>query len=246
MKNETLTSLQNPLVKHVVKLRNEKEYRYEQKSVIVEGIKPVLEVAPFIKKVFYIESLSHLVSAIQNKWAVSPEVMAKMTGMQHPEGLLAEVVMPEFSSLADLKYIVALDNINDPGNMGTLLRTALALGWEGLYILENSCDPFNEKVLRAARGAHFRLPIAFGFASTLRQLIQNNGLKGYAADVKGCSPNQVDISSGVLLVLGNEAHGCSEEVLNFCSKVSIPMPGEMESLNVAVAGGILMYAIKKK
>jgi RNA methyltransferase, TrmH family len=244
MNKKWISSLQNPLVKHLIKLRNDAAYRYEQQSLVIEGIKPVQEVAPFIKKLIYAENSSFPSLNIGEEWTVSDAVFNKISGMSSPEGVLAEVKMPSFSALKGLKFIVALDGINDPGNLGTLLRTALALGWEGAFILPNSCDLFNEKALRSARGAHFRLPLLKGTAQDLKQLINDNGLKAVVGDLRGCPPDQLSTNQGKLLVLGNEAHGASEEIKAFCTKVTIPMPGEMESLNVAVAGGILMYILR--
>lgn len=241
-----ITSLQNSLVKHLVKLRTDREYRYEQQSIIIEGIKPVQEVGSFIKKLFFTESTDVSQLNVPEKWVVSESVMNKISGMTSPEGIVAEVSMPPFSSLKGLSFVLALDGINDPGNLGTLLRTALALGWQGVYILSTSCDPFNEKAIRAARGAHFRIPISMGNAEQLMALAKENHLDGWVADLNGTLPENIKSNKGTLLVLGNEAHGASEEIKQFCSKVTIPMPGEMESLNVAIAGGILMYLLRNK
>ena len=87
--------------------------------------------------------------------------MKKISGMQTPEGLVVEIEMPKPAPLEGLKYLLALDGVSDPGNVGALLRTALALGWQGIFILDESCDPFNDKALRSARGATFRLPLAW-------------------------------------------------------------------------------------
>lgn len=242
-----ITSAQNPLVKHLVKLRKDKDYRYAQQSLILEGIKPVKEVIPFIKKIIRAESASIDLSLEAEEWIVTDAIFAKISGMISPEGILAEVQMPSWSTLNGLQWIVALDGINDPGNLGTLLRTALALGWQGVYILSNSCDPFNEKAVRAARGAHFRLPLAFGTQKSLVNLIEQNKLEPVVADIKGTAIELYpSTETGTLLVLGNEAHGASPEMQRICSKVKIPMQGEMESLNVAIAGSILMYTLRNR
>lgn len=246
MPNERyITSLQNPLVKHLVKLRSNRDYRYAQRSFLVEGMKPIQEVASYIKKLVYVNSVdvSRLVDS--EKWLVTESVMKKVSGMTSSEGVLAEVEMPQVSSLKGLQYLIAFDGVNDPGNLGTLLRTALALGWQGAFILPNSCDPFNEKAVRAARGAHFRIPIKFGTFEELKQIAEQNKLEFLAADLEGLAPEKIHSKKGKVLVLGNEAHGASAEIRQFCTKVTIPMPGEMESLNVAIAGGILMYLLKR-
>lgn len=241
-----IASLQHPLVKHLVKLRKDQDYRQEQDSVVIEGVKLVQEVHSSIKKIIYVEKFYQPTEPFQEEWVVTEEIMNKISGMTSPEGVMAEVTRPPFSSLKNKKLLVALDGINDPGNMGTILRTALALGWEGVYILHNSCDPYNEKVLRAARGAHFRLPIRIGSEKELFELIEQNQLDPWAADLTGQKPEDISSKKGKMLILGNEAHGVSDSIKCHCSKVSITMPGDMESLNVAVAAGILMYELKKE
>jgi TrmH family RNA methyltransferase len=242
---KTLTSAHHPLVKHMVKLRQERAYRYAEQSVVVEGVKPVQEIVPHIKRLFYTEAHASLPIPAAEKWLVSSSLMDKMSGMVSSEGIIAEVQMPPFASLEGVHWIVALDGISDPGNLGTLLRTALALGWQGVYLLPGSCDPFNEKAMRAARGAHFRLPIRSGTAEELERLIEQNKLQPLVADLMGTVPQELSKEKGRLLVLGNEAHGARPEVRRLCSPVTIAMPGEMESLNVAIAGGILMYELRK-
>jgi TrmH family RNA methyltransferase len=240
-----LSSPHNPLVKHWAKLRLDREYRRQQGSLMIEGIKPILEVQSEIKCVICTEEKAPLFAHLADCWIVSEAIMKKISGMTSPEGALAEVHLPSFSTLKGVKHLLALDGINDPGNLGTLLRTALALGWEGVYLLPNSCDLFNEKALRAARGAHFRLHLAVGTVQGLRQIAINNDLEPLVAHLDGLAPEELSQQKGRLLVLGNEAHGASKEVHDFCSKITVPMQGEMESLNVAVAGGILMYLLRK-
>lgn len=240
-----ITSLQHALVKHLVKLRLDHDYRYEQQMVVMEGIKPIQEITGPIKRLIYTESYPPPQIKADEEWVVTETLMKKISGMTSSEGVMAEVPMPPFASLMGLRYILALDGINDPGNLGTLLRTALALGWEGIYLLPTSCDPYNEKAIRAARGAQFKCPLRIGTVEQLKDLIKDNHLKPFVADLEGQAPEQISHSAeGLLLVLGNEAHGASVAIKQICSKVTIRMPGEMESLNVAIAGGILMYVLR--
>lgn len=243
-----IKSLQHPLIKHLVKLRQNHDYRYEHQSVVVEGIKPVLELCKKEKPKILVSSHPDLIPNGLNDEdivLVNETVMQKISGMLSQEGLIAEFAMPKEDTLKGLKSILVLDGVSEPGNVGNLLRSALALGWEGIYFLDNCCDPYNDKALRAARGATFRLPIGMGSWKKLNQIIQDNQLTPYVADTTGIPPNEVKKTNGILLVLGNEAHGPSAEALSVCKKVTIPMTGEMESLNVSVAGGILMYLLNK-
>ncbi len=243
-----ITSLQHPIVKHLIKLRINSDYRYEHQSAVVEGTKLVHELCAQSKPKMVLSSDETLMPPginQENGILATQDIINKITGMKNSEGILAEVALPPQMPLDKKKFVIALDEINDPGNMGTLVRTALALGWEGAFILEGSCDPFNEKAVRASRGAIFRLPLVQGGWDALESLIKNNKLHPIAADVHGKDLKKMEQKdNGILLVLGNEAHGLSEKAAQWCEKVTIPMPGPMESLNVAIAGGILMYNLK--
>ena len=242
-----ITSLQHPLVKRLVKLRQNRGYRYSEQSVVIEGIKMVREIgSQTTPHVIMTQDPSLIPELTENVILVTEQILKKISGTQNPEGIVAEVPMPSSANMQGLDYILALDGISDPGNMGTLLRTALALDWKGAFILEGCCDPFNDKAQRAAKGATFRLPIAFGNWTELQNLSQENGWQPYLADLEGESLETFQPPDKMLLVLGNEAHGASETAKMFCQKLTIPMSGQMESLNVSLAGGIIMYITQYK
>lgn len=243
-----LTSTQHPLVKHLVKLRQNRDYRYEHQSLVIEGIKPVEELVRHNRLktiIVYNEASIPLGSESDEIVIVNDAVMRKISGMENPEGLIVEIAMPQPSSLKNARHVIAFDGVSDPGNLGTLLRSALALGWDGAFILNDSCDPFNDKALRAARGATFRLPLGWGNWEALKKLAKTNQLTPIVAAFGGADISQMKTPERILLVMGNEAHGASLEAKAFCQTVTIPMPGAMESLNVGVAGGILMYALRQ-
>lgn len=245
--NKQIASLQHPYIKHLVHLRQNSDYRYEHKSVMIEGSKMIREVAALSPVKTLIACDEWLIpSDVQahEKIIVTEGIMKKISGMQSPEGLLAEIPMPAFSTLQQARYIVALDNINDPGNLGAILRTALAFGWEGVFLIGQGCDPFNEKALRAARGATFRMPVRRGSWQEFDALASSIGATPMAADLDGEPLHGVQSLSACMLVLGNEARGLSPDALCRCKKITLPMSGAMESLNVAVAGGILMYLLR--
>jgi RNA methyltransferase, TrmH family len=241
-----ITSLQHPLVKHFVKLRTDRAYRQLQQKVIIEGLKPILELQSFVTQLLYTPAFANYAQIIQPTSEVTEGIMQKISGMTAPEGIIAEVQMPAFISLTSCPSILVFDGVSDPGNLGTLLRTALALGWEGAYFLPEGCDPFNEKVLRAARGAHFKLKLGQGTVKTLQNLVQDQKRQAWVADIQGEDVGYIQATKPCVLVVGNEAHGASQAVKKFCAPVTIPMSGQMESLNVAVAGGILLYTLGKE
>jgi RNA methyltransferase, TrmH family len=236
-----ITSLQHPIVKHLVKLRTNRSYRTSEKRVLIVGDNLVKEIP--LKILFAVDVIPPGIKA-EKSYVVTAAIMKKITGLEHPEGLAAEVEMPPEAAFESVKRLLVLDGVSDPGNMGTLIRTALALGWEGAYITANSCDPFNDKALRAAKGATFRLPLSFGSWDDLRGLLSRNQITPLAADMGGVNIQEIKRNQGIALILGNEARGISSEAESLCTKVAIPMSGKMESLNVAVAGGILMYCLE--
>lgn len=244
---QEITSLQNPLVKHLVRLRKEKKYRNECGTVVVEGKKLINELLTYRKAktiVFSDSSLSLNGERCGNCILARPEIINKITGSETPEGIVAEFPLPAPGTFVKISYLLALDGVSDPGNLGTLIRTAYALGWDGVFLLDNCCDPYNDKALRAAKGATFKLPLREGNWEVLENILKDNELKPFAADMKGQNVSSLKLKGGVLLVLGSEGQGLSEESLKRCKKVSIPMQSACESLNVSIAGAILMYLLK--
>ncbi|MCB1112907.1 MAG: RNA methyltransferase [Chlamydiales bacterium] len=244
MKRE-LSSVQHSVVKHLVKLRQNHDYREDHGTLMIEGVKMVGELCRHhhIKRLLVLdESLIPDGLSAEETFIVPEQVINKISGTRTPEGIIAEIAIPKNGSLARLQHVVAFDGVSDPGNLGTLLRTALALGWEGVFLLDGTCDPYNDKALRAARGATFRLPWRRGTIQELKQLVADNKLRPFVADTAGVPLGEVHHEGGILLILANEGHGPSPEAAALAEKVTIPMPGEMESLNVSAAGAIMMYA----
>lgn len=242
-----ITSLQHPLIKKLVKLRKDAAFRKESQSIVIVGKHQTKEVCARTKANIILSTDESLIPKgikFVEAILVTEEIVKKITGVTAPEGILAEVPMPQESSLAHCRYVVALDGISDPGNLGTIMRTALALGWEGAFILDQSADPYNDKALRAAKGAAFRLPLRMGNWNDLEKFIKNNRFTAFAADLEGEHLKNFSPPDKIMLVLGSESQGISERALSICRKITIPMPGAMESLNVAVAGGILMYQLR--
>ncbi|MCE5318618.1 MAG: RNA methyltransferase [Parachlamydia sp.] len=241
-----ITSLQHPAIKHLVKLRHNRDYREEHGSAVIEGNKMVAEVCQHIApKSLFVLDQSLIPSGLKSGpiVTVSEEVLTKITGTPSPEGIVAEVPMPAQASLQGKKRLIALDGVSDPGNLGTLLRTALALGFEGAFLFHDCCDPCNDKALRAAKGATFRLPIRNGSWEELTAFADQGGLSLYAADLNGIPASEARFPQSLILVLGSEAHGLSLSAREGCQKITIPQHGAVDSLNVAVAGGILMYVM---
>jgi TrmH family RNA methyltransferase len=173
--------------------------------------------------------------------AVAPAVMAAASDMQTPQGLLAVVPFPSVRIPLSLSFCLALDRLGDPGNLGTILRTADAAGVQAVFLLPATVDAYNPKVVRAAMGAHFHLPVIEAGWDELREHLA--GLSVWLADVReGVAYPHVDWRRPCALIISSEAEGPSAEALAFTpQRVHIPMPGQAESLNAAVAAGVLLF-----
>lgn len=244
-----ITSLQHPLVKHFVKLKEDRKYRHSEKKVVVEGIKMVSEASNITKILVIGDSL--IPERVEKDlsieiYQVTEAILKKISGVESPEGIIAEVKIVELSIPENLKRLLILDGINDPGNLGTLIRSAFALGWEGIFLLPGCCDPYNDKALRAAKGATFHLPIEKGSIEKCVAQIKKWEMKPFVATLEGADVKTVKKQERIALILGNESKGPSEEMLIVGKAVTIPMSRieGVESLNVGVAGSILMYALE--
>ncbi|KAJ6840040.1 spoU rRNA Methylase family protein [Iris pallida] len=281
----TITSTSNPLVKHCVKLRQSSSYRRSQSSALVVGLTPIMEICqyqdfkvdepPMVDCLLLLDG-TEIPEVFNDSYSsvvhVSPNVMKKLSGMQSVESTEGIAILRLPSSFYDMNVnqeegvygnwfpsphrILVLDGIQDPGNLGTLLRSALALKWDGVFLLPGCCDPFNEKVLRAARGASFQLPLVYGNWSHLNSMRSRFQMKMLAGHPENNSEGLTKTSSlsraladsllgePLCLVLGSEGNGLSEQTLQCCELVSIAMAGLFESLNVSVAGGIFLYMLQ--
>jgi TrmH family RNA methyltransferase len=232
---QKIESRDNPYIKHLCKLRDDRSYRDEMQKVLVEGKQLVEEISSRVNSgtVFAVEewNFHHL-----NQVLISEGVAGKLSNH------FAELPMPKPSLPEQCRKILALDGVSDPGNLGTLLRTALALGWDGVFFLPGCCDPFNDKAIRASKGALFKLPYRKGSWEEFDKFANDYQLLPLAADLHGEKPELYQ-NQNCLLLLGNEGQGLSREGQVRGKKISIPIRGEMESLNVAAAGAILMYII---
>lgn len=239
-----ITSLQHPIVKHCVSLRKDRAFRFDNKQVLVSGINLIRDVAKKTPPITVIVDEPSLIVPAEESYIVTPEILHKITGVLHPEGIAAIFPMPQPADLADAKRILVLDRIADPGNCGTLLRTALALGWDGVVATAGSVDFFNDKALRAAKGATFFLPYAELSWSQIATLQQQRHFQIYVGDLQGAEMSSCSFQMPLMLVLGNEASGPSSEALSLGKPISIRLANKVESLNVGAAGAILMYVIR--
>lgn len=236
-----ITSLQNFLVKEFVKIREDRVYRQMQRQVAVSGEKIVREMqqAPRI----FLKNEKCALNFPCETYLVTEEILKKVSGLKSPPSCVALYEMPVESLLKGKKFLVACDKISDPGNLGTIVRSALALGWEGIFLLDDSVDLFNDKVVRASRGGSLLLPYCYSSLDKMARFAKEERMDVLVADLEGEKLENVKVKEGAILLLGTEGVGQREEAHRLGKKITIPIQG-MESLNVATAASILMYALR--
>jgi TrmH family RNA methyltransferase len=253
-----ITSSHNPKVKLSRALLGRAKERREAGAFVVEGVRLFEEAVNGnwrFRFVLYDETLSErgkskvegLKSSGVDVEEVLPSVMQSMSETENPQGVLAVV---EFTNLPlpNLPtFILIPDQIRDPGNLGTLLRTAAATGVDAVLIPPDTTDAFAPKVLRAGMGAHFRLPIHSMDWDEIEKVVKSEGLQVLIADMDGQSCWETDLKQPVALVIGSEADGASGSARKLADgKISIPMAGDIESLNAGVAGSVLMFEVVRQ
>lgn len=259
-----LTSLQNPLVKHVYSLQRRKE-REESGEFVVEGrrfVEEAIKRGAKVSQIFYCPELARqewqdiFVKAREQGILiekVDQRVLRKMSSTEQPQGILAVVKQPDFTwediEAGPKTVLLIVDGVQDPGNLGTILRTALAAGIRQVCLTVGTVDLYNSKVLRSTMGAIFSLAVLKERQQAeIIKYCQEHSLELAMADTKG----ELIYKPGVLqlplaLVIGNEGNGPSEEFAQYIKRrVTIPMNYEVESLNAAMATGILLYEIVRQ
>lgn len=256
-----LTGLQNPLVKAAAELK-QKKYRQQRGEFLAEGLRTAEEAVAFkaARQIFYTATedertlkLLEQVASMQLKLTcVSEAVMKKIADTETPQGIIAVCRMQEQpleQLLASGKLLLVLDRVGDPGNIGTMLRTADAAGVGGIILLKGTADIYAPKTVRSSMGSLFHVPVLSGVAE--QEFIDNAKKAGYQLLVTALAGAdnlyQADLKGRLAFVMGNEAGGVSASLLQQADKrVFIPMRGRAESLNVAMAAGIVMFEAMRR
>ena len=238
-----ITSFDNAKVAEVIKLAD-KKYRKTLSRYVIEGARLVSDAVKYgaeIVSVFVAESVASIYD-YENKIVVSDKVFAKMSDTVSSQGILAVVNKPQSEHILQRGNCLILDGLQDPGNVGTLMRTAVACNFSDIYAV-NSVDMYSPKVLRSAMSAHFCLNLheTSSLADVFGSLCEYEII---ACDMNGESAFKRAYTGNVALVLGNEGNGLSEYSKTHSDiVVSLPMANDFESLNVAVAGSVIMYQV---
>lgn len=249
-----ITSSQNSVVKGMRALK-EARVRAQQGRMLVEGEKMIREavscgLTPFetLIDAQKREKFASLAAWLAGKGAevyFAPErLIGAVSDTKTPQGAVAVFSLPVFPEAPGEK-VLALDAVQDPGNVGTIWRTADAAGFSALYLGEGSADPYSPKVQRSAMGSAFRVPVKMGGLAGMLAALKKEGYQVVAGALDGVDfAARPALGRRLVIVIGNEARGVSPEALALADvKLRLPMRGGAESLNAAVAAGILMYAL---
>jgi RNA methyltransferase, TrmH family len=246
-----IESIQNPKVKQWKKLLTKKE-RDKSGTFLVEGFHLVEEALKQSDSVM--EIIVSDKTGLPPRWdsgeipvtIVTEEISNSLSDTEAPQGIYAVCRQVQIE-VPDAKTYLLIDAVQDPGNLGTMIRTADAAGIDAVVVGKGSVDVYNSKVLRSAQGSHFHLPIIRGDLHDWVEKLHEKNISVYGTALEGASA-YTDISTGesYALLVGNEGNGVSKELLaKTTANLYIPIYGKSESLNVAVATGILLYFLKK-
>ena len=253
---QVITSKENELIKHIKKL-SDKKYRDKNNCYIVEGIKleeeAVKEEAE-IEKIIICEESTHTSEISKNLMYeiakydcvyVTEKIFKTLTQVMNPQGIMA--IIKKSSERPHIKYdediIVALDDIQDPGNLGTILRTVDSIGLKQIIVSKGTADAYNPKVVRSTMGAIFRVEIieVENLKETIEMMKRNNYELVVTSLQTESSIYDIDYNKKII-VIGNEANGVSKEIQDMADrKIKIPMLGKTECLNASVATAIILY-----
>ena len=236
-----ITSRSNDKIKRLVALKDKKN-RDKEGVFVAEG-KKAMDMALMNNLLLEVYTLKKLSLPKEvSQYIINESVLEKISSTVNPQGIVFVSKIPNYP-LVEKDKLIYLDNLQDPGNVGTIIRTALALDYDGVILSKTCADPFNDKALSASKGAIYSLPIIRGELDEFRE---DSFVIVSTLDKDSISLEEAKIKKPFILVLGNEGNGVSEETLKKADlKINIPME-KMESLNVAIAGAIMMYELNKK
>ncbi len=260
-----ITSKDNPNIKIYIKLRDQKKARAENNMFVLEGARIIADAVKENVKldcafvtdeaaVKYPETVSLLSETIGDRLHFIPsDIAARLSDTKGSQGVFA--IASRLDKTLDIAKInnggkfLILNCVQDPGNVGTILRCADAVGIDGVFLCGNSCDIYNPKIVRSTMGSLFRLPVCddLSYSETL-SVLKDNGIATFASviDTDADSVRDFDFPKNCAVVIGNEGNGLTKEEASMCDKrITIKMSGNINSLNAAMAAGIILWEMTK-
>ena len=249
-----ITSTSNNRIKEILNLKKKPKARRESGLFIIEGTRMAEETPEdLLEKIYVSESflkkeIHSPLLEMHSYEIVSDKVFSQLSDTVTPQGILCVVRQPNYTlediTRGEAPLLLVLENLLDPGNLGTIVRTGEGAGVSGILLTKDAVDMYNPKVVRSTMGAIYRVPFLYleDIETILQQLRQKN-ITTYAAHLeKSESYDSYDYGKGTAFIIGNEGNGLSDRALENAEKrLFIPMCGQVESLNAAVAASILMY-----
>lgn len=248
--SQTILSTNNSLIKETAKLK-QKKFRRELNSAIIEGHKIIteaIEVGVTFKYLFMLESKKEEYKHFLHKLNceviyINERVLKQITVTNSPQGILAVIDISKLSPITINGNFLILDHIQDPGNLGAIVRSAVATGFTNIYMI-NCVDLYNEKVVRASMGNLFKINAHSVSFEQLKKLVTSLNAEVLASDLNGENIFEINLptETQIGIIIGNEGSGISKSVKALATKtVTIPMKNNVESLNAAVSASIVMY-----
>lgn len=251
-----ITSTSNPQIKRLLQLQKKGKVRDEENVFVVEGLRMFAEVpANRVEKVYISETLYNRKKRELNLQdfpleILSDSVFQHVSDTKTPQGILCVVKRKNYDLEELLKvenpHFMVLDNLQDPGNLGTIVRTAEGAGVDAIFMSKDCVDIYNPKTIRSTMGSIYRMPFIYTEdIPELLNIFKKNGVKSYAAHLDGKnSYDKENYATGTAILIGNEGNGLRDEVTeNADILVHIPMQGQVESLNAAIAASVLMFEV---
>lgn len=253
---EQLTSIHNQHVKNWKKLQTKRFrrqtglYLLDGWHLVQEALKAHVHVSQLIGTADELQEHSDIVSLVDEVYEVTPAIMRHITPTVTPQGIAAVADLPDthFQPREIHGAWLMLDGVQDPGNVGTMIRTADAAGFTGVVVNDKTADLYSPKVVRSMQGSQFHLLLVNGDLRKWIADFQQAGAPVYGTQLNPQAKNYRDVHPGgtFALIMGNEGNGMSADLLKRTDdNLYIPMKGEAESLNVAVSAGILMFTLKQ-
>ena len=259
-KIDYIQSKDNKTIKHIISLQQRK-YRQKFGEYTVEGIRAVTDLGKkgFLRSILIRESKrNELEPLVQNDFSISSvyvvqdPIFDKIEHSVNGQGILGiakKCINELYSFIVEDGLYVALDGVQDPGNLGTIIRTAVAAGAKGIFLLKGTVDPYNEKCVRSTMSALCNIPIFEDITlSEFYDFIKDNSIKTYVTSLDNAKPyHTISYAKRTMVILGNEGNGVSKEIIEMCDQaITIPMYGDIESLNVSIAAALCMYKVREQ
>lgn len=260
-----IESLDNPKIKEIRSLHKKKyrknlgKYLVEGRRIVVEALKHGVNIEKIIitssfgdDRIFHEPSFNSILKKVE-VLTVTEKVFFSIATTEKPQGILAVIHKEDLTLEKALErtpgnpFIVTLERVQDPGNMGTIIRTAEAAGADMILVTKNSTDPYGDKALRSSMGAIFLIPVIEVEGMEWVAQLKNRGIRLIATDLSAKKLySEVGYCGGINLIIGNEGQGISMDLLEEADeKVVIPIYGDIESLNASIASGILLYKARE-